>query len=125
MLNEYDEYWHICAYKDEERQGQIQEYLIGRSQGFPRKCEVEGEFLEVDGSTELSLKGAEVVFGGLPQKNFEISGSEKCILVDLGDGFAMDNGESKKILRSDRGSEPPRPSPWIRHWVSQVVVINI
>ena len=30
------------------------------------------------------------VFGGLPQKNLEISGSEKCILVDPGDGFAMD-----------------------------------
>ena len=29
---------------------------------------------------------------GDPEK-IEISGSEKCILVDLGDGFAMDNGE--------------------------------
>ena len=27
----------------------------------------------------------------------------------------MDNGESRKPLRSDRGSGPPRPSPWIRH----------
>ena len=30
----------------------------------------------------------------LPYKNAEISGSEKCILVDPGDGFAMENGES-------------------------------
>ena len=28
-------------------------------------------------------------------KKFEISGSEKGILVDPGDGFAMGNGESK------------------------------
>ena len=34
--------------------------------------------------------------------NFEISGSKKYILVDPGDGFVMDNGESKKMLRSDR-----------------------
>ena len=34
---------------------------------------------------------------GLPQKMLEISGSEKYILVDPGDGFAMDNGESKKL----------------------------
>ena len=39
---------------------------------------------------------------GLPQKFFfETLGSEKCILVDFGDGFAMDNRESKKSLRSD------------------------
>ena len=30
---------------------------------------------------------------GLPQKQIEISG---CILVDSGDGFAMDDAESKK-----------------------------
>ena len=32
------------------------------------------------------------------RKKFEILGSEKCILVDSGDGFAMDNRESKKTL---------------------------
>ena len=47
------------------------------------------------------------MFGGLPQKLFEISGSEKCILMDPGEGFAMDNGESKKLLRSDGGSGAP------------------
>ena len=36
------------------------------------------------------------MLGDLPQKKIEILGSEKCILVDAGDGFAMDNGESKK-----------------------------
>ena len=46
--------------------------------------------MEVD----VSSKGTEGVFGG--RKKIEISGSEKCILVDPGDGFAMDNGESKK-----------------------------
>ena len=51
------------------------------------------------------------MFGGLPQKKIEISGSEKCILVDPGDGFAMDNGESKNPLRSDRGSGPPDHPP--------------
>ena len=48
---------------------------------------------------------------GLSLKNFEISGSEKCILVDPGDGFAIDNGESKNPLRSDTGSRPPNPPP--------------
>ena len=52
-----------------------------------------------------------IVFRGLPLKNFEISGSEKCILVDPGDGFAMDNGESKKNLRSDRGIRTPPTLP--------------
>ena len=36
------------------------------------------------------------VFGGegaFTRKKIEISSSEKCILVDPGDGFAMDNGE--------------------------------
>ena len=48
--------------------------------------------------------------------NFEISGSEKYILVDPGDGFAMDNGASKKkILRSDR--EDWTPLPWICYWI--------
>ena len=45
---------------------------------------------------------------GLPHKNFEISGSEKCISVVPGDVFAMDNGESKKTLRSDRGVPTPQ-----------------
>ena len=67
--------------------------------------------MELDGSTELLLKGVEGVFGGLPQKMFEISGSEKCILVDPGDGYAMDNGESKKLLRSDRGIRKPPTLP--------------
>ena len=53
--------------------------------------------------------------GRSPRKKLEISGSVKCISVDPGDGFAMDNGESKKFLRSDRGSPPP-PYPWICHW---------
>ena len=53
-----------------------------------------------DGGTSFQLG----VFGGLPQKNLEISGSEKCILVDRGDGFAMDNGERKNHLRSP---DPP------------------
>ena len=46
---------------------------------------------------------------GLPQKQIEILGSEKCILVDSGDGFAMDNRESKKTVRSDRGVQTPCP----------------
>ena len=50
--------------------------------------------------------------GALPRKKFEISGSEKCISVVPEEGFAMDNGESKKPLRSDReGSNPPPPLP--------------
>ena len=36
-------------------------------------------------------------------KNFEISDSEENILVHPGDGFDVDNGESRKILWSDRG----------------------
>ena len=51
------------------------------------------------------------MFGGLPQKMFEISGSENCILVEPGDGFAMDNVESKKLLRSDRGVRTPLTLP--------------
>ena len=47
--------------------------------------------------------------GCLPQKKIEISSSEKCILVDPGDGFAMDNGESKNPFRSDRGICPLPP----------------
>ena len=49
---------------------------------------------------------------GPPTEKFEILGSEKCILVDSGDGFAMNNRESKgskKPVRSDRGSGPPDP----------------
>ena len=46
--------------------------------------------------------------------NCEISDSEKYILVDPGDRFAMDNGENKNILRSDREVWTPRPFPWIR-----------
>ena len=50
--------------------------------------------------------------GGLPQKEIEILGSEKCILVDSVDGFAMDNIESKTPLRSDRRVRtPPDPPP--------------
>ena len=67
--------------------------------------------MEVDGSTELLLKGAEGVFRGLPQKKFEISGFEKCILVDPGDVFAMDNGESKKPSDLIGGCSPPDPPP--------------
>ena len=57
-----------------------------------------------------SSKGARGGWGFSQKKN-EILGSEKCILVDFGDGFAMDNRESKKPLRSDRGSGPPDPPP--------------
>ena len=42
------------------------------------------------------------VFWGAPPEKF--GGSEKCILVDPGDRFTMDNGESKKPLRSDNRS---------------------
>ena len=51
------------------------------------------------------------MFSGLPQKKIEISGSEKCILVDPGDGFAMDNGESKKPsgLIGGFGTHPTLP----------------
>ena len=55
--------------------------------------------MEVDGSS----KGAEGGVWGPPTEKIEILGSEKFILVDSGDVFAMDNGESKKTLRSDRG----------------------
>ena len=37
--------------------------------------------------------------------------SEKCILVDSRDGFAMDKRESKNPLRSDRGFGLPFPPP--------------
>ena len=69
--------------------------------------------MEVDGSTELLLKGVEESVWRPPaeKKSFEISGSEKCILVDPGDGFAMDNGDSKKHLRSDRGVRIPTTLP--------------
>ena len=60
-------------------------------------------------NTELLLKGVEGVFRG----------SEKCILVDPGYGFAMDNEESKNTDGGrgggGGGSATPRPSPWIRH----------
>ena len=51
------------------------------------------------------------MFGGLHQKKIEILGSEKCILVDPGDGFAMDNGESKKPSGLRGGYGPPDPPP--------------
>ena len=44
--------------------------------------------MEVDGSS----KGARASH----RKKIEILGSEKCILVDSGDDFAMDSRESKK-----------------------------
>ena len=60
--------------------------------------------------------------GGLPQEKIEILGSEKCILVDPGDGFAMDNDESKKNPGLIGGPDPPtlplfyhkptRPQEW-------------
>ena len=50
-------------------------------------------------------------FGGLPQKKLKILGSGKCILVDSGDGFAMDNRGSKKTLRSDREVRTPPTLP--------------
>ena len=37
------------------------------------------------------------VWGAFPRKWIEISGSEKFILVDPGDGFAMDNGETPQV----------------------------
>ena len=43
-----------------------------------------------------------LVFGG-PHPGKTFSGSEKYLVVDPGDDFAMDNGKSKKPLRSDRG----------------------
>ena len=56
------------------------------------------------------------VFGGpSPENVFEISSSEKCILVDPEDGFAMDNGERKNPSGLIGGSGPPRSSPWIHH----------
>ena len=36
--------------------------------------------------------------GAPPEEKIEISGSEKCILVDPRDGFVMDNGESTLII---------------------------
>ena len=51
------------------------------------------------------------MFGGLLRNKIEISSSEKCILVDHGDGFAMDNGESKKPSGLIGGSGPPDPPP--------------
>ena len=79
--------------------------------GFSRKCEVEAEFFEVDSSTELLLKGVEGVFGGLPQKKIEISGSGKVHFGDPEDGFAMDNRESKKPLGLIGDPDPPDPPP--------------
>ena len=49
-------------------------------------------------------------WGPPPEKKNDFS-SEKCILVHPGDGFAMDNGESKKLLRSDRGVRIPSTHP--------------
>ena len=50
-------------------QGRIQEFLIWGVPGFSRKCEV--NLREIFGSRQqkLLLKGADGVFGGLPQKN--------------------------------------------------------
>ena len=64
--------------------------------------EIEREFLEVD----VSSKGTEGVFGGLPRKKLRFQA-----LVDPEDDFAMDNGESKKPLRSDRGVRTPLTFP--------------
>ena len=47
--------------------------------------------MEVDGSS----KGMKEGVWGHPTEQIEILGSEKCILVDSGDGFAMDNRERK------------------------------
>ena len=56
--------------------------------------------MEVDGSSE----GAKEGFWRPLTEKMESLGSEKCILVDYGDGFAMDNTESKTPLKSDRRS---------------------
>ena len=78
--------------------------MIGGIRGFPENVKkIEGKFFEVDGSS----KGAKEGVWGSPTEKIEILGSEKCILVDSGDGFAMDNRESKKPLRSDRAPDPP------------------
>ena len=47
--------------------------------------------MDVDGSS----KGGGVWWP--PTEKSEILGSEKCILVDSGDGFAMDNRERKNV----------------------------
>ena len=49
--------------------------------------------------------------GASHRKKNEILCSEKCILVDSGDGFAMDNRESKKPQGLMGHPDPPDPSP--------------
>ena len=76
------------------------------SQGFPENVKyVEGKRLEADGNSYILLKAStrggwgrsppvEGVWGASPRKEIEISGSERCILVDPGYCFVLDNGES-------------------------------
>ena len=78
---------------------------------FPKMSEVEGNFLEVNGNSYYSFPPIGGVWGDSPRK---ISGSEKCILVDPGDGFAMDNGERKNpsaLIGKVRTPLPPLPDP--------------
>ena len=65
--------------------------------------------MELDGSTELLLKGVEGVFGGLSPRKVLRFQTEKCILVEPGDGFAMDNGESKNSSGPIGGPDPSPP----------------
>ena len=96
-----------CNQSNLPSQGRIQDFLIGGVRGVTRKCEVEESFFwrgrgrgwapegKYEGDAPLQFG---VFRGPSPENFFEISSSEKCILMDPGDGFAMDNGarESKK-----------------------------
>ena len=57
-------------------------------------------FGERHGKVVAPCHWEEASLGGLPQKKIEISGFEKCILVDPIYGFVMDNGESTLIYYS-------------------------
>ena len=69
----------------------------------------------------MSTKGGGIkvaqtgMFEGLPQKKIAISGSQKCIVVDPGDGFAMNNGESKILIGGSRPTPPTPTLPLDRH----------
>ena len=75
--------------------------------------------MEVDGSSYSSFHGVAMFRvggvapdGGRPEKNLDISGSEKCILVDPGDGFAIWMMAKAKKKPSDLiGGPDPDPPP--------------
>ena len=69
-------------------------------------------------------KGAEGGVRGPPAQQIEISGSEKCILVDPGDGFAIDNGETWGKKSINQSKEAGLASPNIVEY-SKIYVVSV